>query len=109
MAADSAISESEWRNLTNGNTLHYKANGPLVGREYYPPGEYFSVFQDASGTCYEGPWAYTEGKFCFLYADNFQCFAHLRRGDKIVSKSDVNGREQVIDQIVGGDGLSCSR
>ncbi len=109
-AKDNPIGEAEWRKLTNGKTVHYIKNGRVVGREYYPPGEYFSIFEDtASGTCYEGPWAFTEGRFCFLYADNFQCFAHLRRGDMIVSKSDVSGREQIIDQIVGGDRLSCSR
>ena len=109
-AADSPIGEAEWRKLTNGKTVHYKSGGKLTGREYYPPNEYFSIFQDAaSGACYEGPWAYTEGRFCFLYADNFQCFAHVRRGDQIVSKSDISGREQVIDSIVGGDKLTCSR
>ena len=109
-AAEGAIGEAEWRRLTNGNTVHYKMNGRVVGREYYPPGEYFSIFEDiASGVCYEGPWAFTEGRFCFLYADNFQCFAHIRRGDKIVSKSDDSGREQIIDKILGGDRLSCRR
>lgn len=109
-AAEGAIGEAEWRKLTNGKTVHYKLNGQVTGREYYPPGEYFSIFEDAtSGVCYEGPWAFTEGRFCFLYADNFQCFSHTRRGDEIVSKSDVSGREQVIDQIQNGDQLSCQR
>lgn len=109
-AADSTIDEAEWRKLTNGNTVHYKRNGQVTGREYYPPGEYFSIFEDAaSGVCYEGPWAFTDGRFCFLYADNFQCFSHTRRGDKIVSKSDVSGREQIIDQIQNGDQLGCRR
>ena len=109
-AKDTSIDETEWRSLTNGKTVRYTKNGRAIGREYYPPGEYFSSFEDtASGACYEGPWAFTEGRFCFLYADNFQCFAHIRRGDKIVSKSDVSGREQIIDQILGGDRLSCRR
>lgn len=109
-ATDSTIGEAEWRKLTNGKTVRYKLNGRVTGREYYPPGEYFSVFEDAaSGVCYEGPWAFTEGRFCFLYADNFQCFAHIRRDDEIVSKSDVNGREQIIDQIQSGDQLRCGR
>ncbi len=109
-AKDTSIGETEWRSLTNGKTVRYTKNGRVFGREYYPPGEYFSIFEDtASGACYEGPWAFTEGRFCFLYADNFQFFAHIRRGDKIVSKSDVSGREQIIDQILGGDRLSCRR
>jgi len=109
-AAENAIGEAEWRKLTNGKTVQYTRNGRVVGREYYPPGEYFSIFEDlSSGVCYEGPWAYTEGRFCFLYADNFQCFAHIRRGEEIVSKSDVSGREHIIDEILGGDRLSCSR
>lgn len=109
-AADSTIGEAEWRKLTNGNTVQYKQNGQITGREYYPPGEYFSIFEDAaSGVCYEGPWAFTDGRFCFLYADNFQCFSHTRRGEEIVSKSDVSGREQIIDQIQSGDQLGCRR
>lgn len=108
VAAEGAIDEAEWRTLTDGKTVHYKLNGRLTGREYYPPGAYFSIFEDtASGVCYEGPWAYTEGRFCFLYADNFQCFSHHWRGDKIVSTSDVSGREQVIDKIQSGDQLRC--
>ena len=108
VAAEGAIDEAEWRTLTDGKTVHYKLNGRLTGREYYPPGAYFSIFEDAaSGICYEGPWAYTEGRFCFLYADNFQCFSHHWRAGKIVSTSDVSGREQVIDQIQSGDQLRC--
>ncbi len=107
-AAESAIGEAEWRTLTDGKTVWYKLNGRVTGREYYPPGAYFSIFEDAtSGICYEGPWAYTEGRFCFLYADNFQCFSHTRRGDDIVSTSDISGKEQVIDQIQSGDQLRC--
>jgi len=109
-AADGVIGETEWRRLTDGKTVRYKMNGRVTGREYYPPGAYFSIFEDAkSGACYEGPWAYTEGRFCFLYADNFQCFSHSWRGDEIVSTSDVSGREQVIDQIQNGDQLRCQR
>lgn len=109
-AAEGAIGEAEWRKLTNGKTVQYMQNGRITGREYYPPGEYFSIFEDAaSGICYEGPWAYTEGRFCFLYADNFQCFAHTRRGDKIISTSDVSGKEQIIEQIKSGDQLKCRR
>lgn len=109
-AAEGPIGEAEWRKLTDGKTVHYKQNGRITGREYYPRGEYFSIYEDAaSGVCYEGPWAFTEGRFCFLYADNFQCFSHTRRGGKIISTSDVSGREQIIDQIQSGDQLSCRR
>ncbi len=107
-AAEGVIDEAEWRTLTDGKTVRYKLNGRVTGREYYPPGEYFSIFEDAtSGACFEGPWAFTEGRFCFLYADNFQCFSHTWRGDEIVSTSDVSGKEQVIDQIQSGDHLRC--
>lgn len=109
-AADNLIGEDEWLRLTNGKTVRYTQEGRVVGREYYPPDAYFSIFEDvSSGVCYEGPWAFTEGRFCFLYAENFQCYAHIRRGDKIVSRSDVNGREQIIDKILRGDQLSCRR
>ena len=108
-AADSPLDEAEWRRLTDGATVHYSKNGRPAGREYYVPNESFTVFVDPSGACYEGAWAFTEGRFCFLYAESFQCFAHLKRGDRLVSRSDVSGREQVIDRITRNEPLSCTR
>lgn len=98
----------EWRELADGNTVFYDASGQPEGREYYYPGQNFSIYQTTDGKCYEGPWAYDDGRFCFWYADIFQCFAYYRRGDEIFSKADEGGRELRVTRIEPGWDLSCT-
>lgn len=108
-AKDGPIDEGEWLALIDGKTVHYSIGGRPLGREYYPPGEPFSIYQTAEGSCVEGPFAYTDGHFCFWYGERFQCFEYYRRGNAIYSRADTGGKEIKIDRIVKGSNLSCSR
>ncbi|MEM7547375.1 MAG: hypothetical protein AAF367_17740 [Pseudomonadota bacterium] len=103
---DSLIGLGEWTRLTSGKTVYYSIDGEYQGKEYYAPGEAFLVFIAPDGQCIEGVWAYTDGRFCFSYGADFQCFAHLRRGEKLFSRPDTGGAEQEIERIVE-EPLTC--
>lgn len=106
-SAEAAIPLEEWRALTLGKTVHYSIGGRPAGREYYPEAGDFAVFLTPDGMCVEGPWAFDEGRFCFLYGEALQCFAHLRRGDDIVSRPEAGGDEQIVARISKDEPISC--
>ena len=108
IAADEAISLDEWLTLTLGKTVHYAVGGEPTGREYYPADGGFAVFEAPDGACVEGPWAHDEGRFCFWYGAQFQCFHHLRRGGEIISRSDTGGDEQVVTHIADDEPIYCA-
>lgn len=106
--ADEAISLEEWRALAIGKTVHYSVDGKPAGREYYTDDGAFAVFQAPDGACVEGPWAHDDGRYCFWYGTDFQCFYHWRRGGRIITQSDTGGQEQVIERIEENEPLFCS-
>ena len=106
-AEDGSISLREWKALTSGKTIYYHLNGTYQGKEYYLPDDAFLVFMTPDGQCVEGVWAYADGRYCFSYGANFQCFDHLRRGSRLFSRADTGGPEQEIKRIVD-EPLSCS-
>ena len=108
-AQDILLNEDEWRGMTEGRTVIYTDKGDLAGWEYYYPGENVTLFVTPEGACVTGIWAFAEDRFCFSYDDSFQCFHHLRRGDRLISQHDRTGAEQVIDEIVDAKPTNCSR
>ncbi len=108
VAGDEVVTLEEWLALTTGKTVHYAVDGKPAGREYYPDGARFAVFEAVNGDCVEGPWAHTDGRFCFWYGENFQCYYHLRRNGKLISRPDTGGAEQVITEIADDEPLFCA-
>ena len=106
--ADGLLSLDEWTELTDGKTVHYSVDGQDAGREYYPTGGGFAVFVAPDGSCVEGPWAHTDGRFCFWYGADFQCFYHRRKGEELVSEPDSGGQVQIITDIKDNEPLFCA-
>ncbi|MEL7463958.1 MAG: hypothetical protein AAFN79_07815 [Pseudomonadota bacterium] len=107
-AADDVVSFDEWMSLTEGRIVHYAIDGKNAGKEYYHIGGGFSVFVAPDGSCVEGPWAHTDGRFCFWYGADFQCFYHKRRNGSLISQPDTGGQVQVITEITDGEPLFCA-
>lgn len=106
-AGGEVISLEEWLALTSGKTVHYAVNGEESGREYYPDGGRFAVFEAPNGDCVEGPWAHTDGRFCFWYGEHFQCFIHMRLDGVLISRPDTGGADQIITEIADDEPLVC--
>ncbi|MEM7270984.1 MAG: hypothetical protein AAF401_17225 [Pseudomonadota bacterium] len=106
-AKDAQIGPDAWRALTDGKTVYYFKDGRLYGREYYAPGGDV-VFRFPNGICAEGRWAFAEEKYCYAYAGQLHCFAHVMRDGEIVIIGDADGEEQVVEKIVESEPLSCS-
>ncbi|MEM7270484.1 MAG: hypothetical protein AAF401_14690 [Pseudomonadota bacterium] len=107
-AAEQRLGEGDWRAMTDGALVYYAQNGQAVGREYYFPGEYHTVYETPDGACHFGAWSFVDDKFCFAYGDSFQCFWHIRRGDALISQSDIDGSEQQVTQIERNASPACA-
>ncbi|SEA75490.1 hypothetical protein [Rubrimonas cliftonensis] len=102
---DQVIELQEWRQMTEGRTVHYSLAGRHWGREYFHADRDSATFVSADGDCVTAPWVYADGVFCFSYT-GMDCFRHVRRGDMLLALPLGDGAEQVIERITT-EPLSC--
>ena len=104
-SGDQVIGVEEWRQMTQGRTVHYSLGGRHWGREYFHPDRDSATFLSADGDCVTAPWVHADGVFCFAYT-GMDCFRHVRRGDRLLALPLGDGAEQVIERITA-EPLSC--
>lgn len=68
LAADQAMSPSEFDAYVTGETLYYGKNGTVYGIEQYLPGRRVR-WSFLDGDCVEGYWFPRDGQICFTYDD----------------------------------------
>lgn len=102
---DIEIPLSEWRQMTEGRTVHYTLDGRRWGSEHFHPGGISATFVAADGQCVTAPWTYAKGVYCFSYS-GMDCFRHVRRGEGLFAIPLGGGLEQEIVAITA-EPLSC--
>jgi hypothetical protein len=102
---DEEILLDEWRQMTEGRTVHYSLDGRHWGREHFHPGGVTATFMTADGQCASAPWTYASGVYCFAYS-GMDCFRHVRRGGRLFAIPLGGGAEQEIVRITA-EPLSC--
>ena len=88
------ITESQWRELTAGNTVIYELDGQVFAYEQYlDDGSLFLIRTDDQ-SCQRGTWFMRGTAFCFNWEIERQvCFHHKRLGDAIYILELRNGIE----------------